>query len=79
MAMFELNQKVVVITDKGLTYHALVVARAKNDNGGSGAYNVKLIGLGADQSGQWHKASEVFLPEQSEQDKKDAWNEFLAE
>jgi hypothetical protein len=79
MAMFEIDQKVVVITDKGLTYDALVVGRAKGDDGGRGAYKVKLIGSGDDQPGQWHKAIDVFLPEQTAQEKKEAWNEFLNE
>jgi hypothetical protein len=79
MAMFELDQKVVVITDKGLTYDALVVGRAKGDDGGRGAYKVKLIGQAAESAGQWHIATEVFLPEQTAQEKKAAWNEFLNE
>jgi hypothetical protein len=79
MAMFDLDQKVVVITDEGLTYDALVVARAKGDDGGRGAYKVKLVGSGDDQPGQWHKATDVFQPEQTAQEKKDSWNEFLKE
>jgi len=79
MAMFELEQKVVVITDLGVTYDATVVARAKGDDGGRGAYKVTLIGMGDDQSGQWHKATDVFLPELTAQEKKEAWNEFLNE
>ncbi len=79
MAMFELDQKVVVITDKGVTYDALVIARAKGDDGGRGAYKVKLAGSGSEDSGQWHKATDVFQPEQTAQEKKDSWNEFLNE
>jgi len=79
MAMFELDQKVVVIMDKGLTYDAVIIARAKGDDGGRGAYKVALIGQGDKQPGQWHKATDVFLPEQTEQEKKDSWNEFLNE
>ena len=79
MAMFELDQKVVVIIEKGLPFIGLITGRAKGDDGGRGAYKVTLIGMGDDQSGQWHKATDVFLPEQTEQEKKDSWNEFLNE
>jgi hypothetical protein len=79
MAQFELDQKVVVITDEGVTYDALIVARAKGDDGGRGAYKVTLIGSGHEHQGQWHKATDVFLPEQTAQEKKDSWNEFLNE
>jgi hypothetical protein len=34
---------------------------------------------GVEQLGEWHKASEVFLPDQTEQEKKDSWNDFLQE
>jgi len=79
MAMFELDQKVVVITDKGLPFDALIVARAKGDDGGRGAYKVTPISAGAENPGQWHKATDVFLPELTAQEKKEAWNEFLNE
>jgi hypothetical protein len=38
-----------------------------------------LVGSGDDQPGQWHKATDVFQPEQTAQEKKDSWNEFLNE
>jgi hypothetical protein len=79
MAMFDLGQKVVVITDKGITYDAVVVGRAKGDSGGPGAYRVTLNDLGTENPGQWHKAADVFLPEPTEQEKKDSWEEFLKE
>jgi hypothetical protein len=79
MASFELGQKVVVITDKGPTYDAVVVARAKGDSGGPGAYKVTLSNLGAGHPGEWHKAADVFLPEPTEQEKKDSWDDFLKE
>ena len=79
MALFELGAKVVVITDKGLSYDALVVGRAKSDSAAPGAYKVSLVGVGAENQGQWHKASDVFLPEQTAQEKKDSWNDFLKE
>jgi hypothetical protein len=79
MAMFDLDQKVVVITEAGLTYDAIIVARAKGDNGGPGAYKVTLSGQGKENQGQWHKAADVFLPEPTEQEKKDSWEHFLKE
>jgi hypothetical protein len=79
MALFELGQKVVVITDKGVTYDAIVIARAKSDGTAPGAYKVTLSDIGTEHSGQWHKASDVFLPEQTAQEKKDSWNDFLKE
>ncbi len=79
MSIFELGAKVVVITEKGLSYDALVVARAKSDSTAPGAYKVALIGVGDEKQGQWHKASDVFLPEQTAQEKKDSWNDFLKE
>lgn len=79
MSMFELNQKVVVITDQGISYDALIVARAKGGDAGNGAYKVRLAGSGDEQPGKWHKATDVFLPEQTEEEKKEAWNEFMNE
>jgi hypothetical protein len=68
-----------VITDKGIAYDAVILARAKSDSGGPGAYKVSMHGLDADHHGQWHKASDVFLPELTAQEKKDSWNDFLKE
>lgn len=60
--MFDLNQSVIVITEKGVTYDGYVMARASGENG-SAAYQIGLEGAGAEQPGQWHKASDVFVPE----------------
>jgi hypothetical protein len=60
--MLELNQSVIVITEKGLVYDGYVMARASGENGAS-AYRVGLEGAGAGQPGQWHKSSDVFVPE----------------
>jgi hypothetical protein len=79
MAMFDLDAKVVVITDNGIAYDAVILARAKGDGGGPGAYKVSLPGLDPKQTGQWHKAADIFLPEQTAQEKKDSWNDFLKE
>jgi hypothetical protein len=79
MAMFELGQKVVVITDKGIVYDAIILGRAKSDTSAPGAYKVSISGKADDQQGQWHKACDVFLPEQTAQEKKDSWNDFLKE
>jgi len=60
--MFELEQRVVVITDKGIAFDGFIIARATGDDG-SRAYRVCLEGAGLGQQGQWHKASEVFVAE----------------
>ena len=60
--MLDLNQTVIVITDKGLAYEGFVLARASGENG-PGAYKIGLEGAGFVQQGQWHKASDVFVPE----------------
>jgi len=76
--MFEIGQKVVVITENAITFDATVLARAKGDEG-PGAYKVALLGQGPGQLGQWHKACEVFIAEQTEEEKKDSWNNWLKE
>lgn len=60
--MFDIGQGVIVITDKGISYDATILARAKGE-GGQTAYKVTLLGHGPDQLGQWHKATDVFLQE----------------
>jgi hypothetical protein len=57
--MFEVGQKVIVITDKGIAYDAEILATAQGDDG-SRAYKVKI-----EQAGQWHKACEIFAPDKS--------------
>ncbi len=76
--MFEVGQRVMVITDKGIAYEAAILARAQGD-GGAGAYKVAMHGLGPEQLGQWHKASEVFLPEKSGDDDQDFLDSFKKE
>jgi hypothetical protein len=65
--MLELNQSVIVIADKGLTYEGYVMARATGDSGGM-AYRIGLEGAGFEQQGQWHKGSDVFVPEPRKED-----------
>jgi hypothetical protein len=79
MAMFDLGQKVVVITDKGVAFDAVIIGRAKGDNAGPGAYKIAMKDLGPETIGQWHRASEVFIPEQTAQERKESWNDFLKE
>ncbi len=74
--MFEVGQKVLVITEKGVTYDATILATAKGD-GGPGAYKVALTDHGPEQLGQWHKAADVFIMDQTWEEKKDSWDEFL--
>ena len=63
--MFDVGQRVIVITDKGLAYDATVLERAQGD-GGPGAYKVVLNDRGPEQLGQWHKACDVFTLEKSD-------------
>jgi hypothetical protein len=75
--MFEVGQKVLVITDKGISYDAIVLATAKGDDG-RGAYKVTMSGLGTDQPGQWHKACEIFVPDKTATDEEaNALDNFL--
>ncbi len=76
--MYEIGQKVLVITDKGIAFDATVLATAKGDNG-PGAYKVALNDRGPEQLGQWHKAADVFIMDQTMQERKDSWNDFLKE
>ena len=65
--MLELNQSVIVITEKGIAYEGFVLARATGENG-VGAYRVGLEGAGLEQQGQWHKSSDVFVLEPVKED-----------
>ena len=65
--MFELGQKVTVITDRGTSYDGYILARATSDEG-TRAYKIALHGAGPTQTGQWHKASDIFTPEQVSED-----------
>jgi len=60
--MLDLNQSVIVITEKGLVYEGYVMARASGENGAA-AYKIGLKGAGPGQAGQWHKADDVFVTE----------------
>lgn len=60
--MLEISQSVIVITEKGVAYEGYVMARASGENGAA-AYRIGLEGAGFGQQGQWHKASDVFVPE----------------
>ena len=60
--MFEVNQQVIVISDKGITYEGYIMARATGEDGQS-AYRIGLDGAGPEQLGQWHKTSDIFVPE----------------
>jgi hypothetical protein len=70
--MFEIGQKVTVITEKGLTYDGVILARATGDNG-PGAYKIALDGGGQKQVGQWHKAGDVFVREKTDDDTQYSW------
>jgi hypothetical protein len=62
--MLDLDQKVIVISEKGITYEGFILARASGEDGAS-AYKIGLDGAGSSQLGQWHKASDVFVVEKS--------------
>jgi hypothetical protein len=65
--MLDLNQSVIVISDKGITYDGYIMARAAGENGAN-AYRIGLEGAGFDQQGQWHKAADVFVAEPRKED-----------
>jgi hypothetical protein len=62
--MLDLDQKVIVISEKGITYEGYIMARASGEDG-AGAYRIGLDGAGPSQLGQWHKAGDVFVKETS--------------
>jgi hypothetical protein len=75
--MLEVNQKVLVIADKGDPFNGTIIATAKGD-GGPPAYKVALH-PGPEQQCQWYKACDVFVLDQTWQEKKDSWDKFLKE
>ena len=64
--MFDLGQPVLVIADKVISYEGIVTGRAKGDDGGMAADQVAL--RGGEQTGQWHKACDVFVVEETKED-----------
>ena len=70
--MFDVGQKVTVITDKGIAYDGVILARAKGENG-AGAYKVSLAGSGPEQMGLWHKANDVFVREKDDDNSQITW------
>lgn len=73
--MFEIGQTVLVITDKGVSYDGMVMARATGDNGGPSAY--QIAPKGHEHQGQWHKACDVFVLEQSHEKDADSIENFF--
>jgi hypothetical protein len=65
--MLEINQNVIVITEKGIAYEGYIMARATGENG-AGAYKIGLEGAGFEQQGQWHKACDVFVAQPMKED-----------
>lgn len=65
--MLEVNQQVIVISDKGIAYEGYIIARATGE-GGQSAYRIGLDGAGSHQQGQWHKAGDVFVPESGKEE-----------
>ena len=76
--MLDINQKVLIITEKGDAFEATIIATAKGD-GGPPAYKVISNDPGAEKIGKWHRASDVYVLDQTWQEKKDSWDRFLKE
>jgi hypothetical protein len=74
--MFDIGQKVVVITGNAIPFNGVILARAKGDNGPC-AYKVVPKDSHPEESGQWHRAGEVFVPEKTAQEERDSWDGFL--
>jgi hypothetical protein len=74
--MFDIGRKVVVITENAITFEGTVIGRAKGD-GGPGAYKIALIDSDPDEPGEWHKAANVFIPEQTAEEARASWDGFL--
>jgi hypothetical protein len=72
VAMYDVGQEVTVITDKGVAYDGIILARATGENG-SNAYKVALEGSGREQMGEWHKSGDVFVREKSDDETQDVW------
>jgi hypothetical protein len=73
--MLDIGQAVLVITDRGVAYPGYVTARALGDNGGAPAYQISPQSGG--QQSQWHRASDVFVPEATESEDPDSIDSFL--
>lgn len=71
--MLKRGQTVIVISDKGIAYEADIVATAKDDSGRA-AYKVAVHGMGGEQLGQWHKACDVFVKEETADEEDTSWN-----
>jgi len=59
--MFDVGQAVLVITSHGTAYEGHVKARAMGDSGAAPAYLIEST-IGGQQD-QWHRSSDIFLPE----------------
>ena len=68
--MIEVGQEVTVISEKGVAYTGVVLARATSDDG-SKAYKIAIEGGGLQQLGQWHKANDVFVMDADEPKKQE--------
>jgi len=57
--MYEVGEEIIVITDKGVAYNGYILARATGSDGKK-AYKVSIHGGGIEQTGNWHKESDIF-------------------
>jgi hypothetical protein len=74
--MLEVGQAVLVITDRGVAYDGYITARALGHDGGPPAYQIAASHGGAQQS-QWHRSSEVFLPEKAVEEDPNSIETYL--
>jgi len=65
--MLDLNQSVIIISEKGIAYEGYIMQRASGEDGAN-AYKIGVEGAGFQQQGQWHKADDVFIPEPLKED-----------
>jgi hypothetical protein len=70
--MLDIGQVVLVITEKGVVYNGYIIA---GDNGGPPAYQIAPHCSG--QQSQWHKANEVFVPEEKKTEDRSSIESFL--
>ena len=73
--MFDVGQTVLVVTEKGIAFDGLVMARAIGDEGGPPAYQIAVHKR--EQNAQWHKACDVFTVEETKKEDTDSIESFL--
>ena len=72
--MLEIGTEVLVITDRGAAFEGHVKARATGNDGAPPAYLIEPKIGGQDQ---WHRSSEVFLPEPAQAEDPNSIETYL--